>query len=110
MFLILFPENAKLRLFNKTVLGIIFISGLTFNDMVYNITAGSYGSTDKPSALGVCHGSSEMTNLNGCPVSQWVWHAKEPSLLYECKICSPSPEKVTSPNERNILGLDEKSK
>ena len=38
MFLILFPENAKLRLFNKTVLGIIFISGLTFNDMVYNIT------------------------------------------------------------------------
>mgnify|MGYP003686380455 CR=1 FL=1 len=40
-FLILFPENAKLRLFNKTVLGIIFISGLTFNDMVYNITLGS---------------------------------------------------------------------
>ena len=37
-FHILFPETAKLRLFNKTVLGIIFISGLTFNDMVYNIT------------------------------------------------------------------------
>ena len=26
-------------------------------------------------------GSSEMTIINGCPVSQYVWHAKEPSLL-----------------------------
>ena len=28
-----------------------------------------------------CHGSSEMTIINGRPVSQWVWHVKEPSLL-----------------------------
>ena len=29
-----------------------------------------------------CHGSSEMTIINGFPVSQYVWHSKEPSLLY----------------------------
>ena len=29
----------------------------------------------------VCHGSSEMTILNGCPVSQQVLHAKELSLF-----------------------------
>ena len=28
-----------------------------------------------------CHGSSALTIINGCPVSQQVWHAKEPSLL-----------------------------
>ena len=50
-----------------------------------------------------CHGSTEMTIINGCPLSQYVWHAKELSLLngHECwakvKICSPSPVMVTSP-------------
>ena len=29
----------------------------------------------------VSRGSSEMTIINGCPVSQKVWNAKEPSLL-----------------------------
>ena len=24
------------------------------------------------------HKFSEMNIINGCPVSQWVWHAKEP--------------------------------
>ena len=28
-----------------------------------------------------CHVSSEMTIVNGCPVSQRVWHTKEPPLL-----------------------------
>ena len=28
-----------------------------------------------------CHGSSEMTIINWCPVAQHVWHAKEASLL-----------------------------
>ena len=28
-----------------------------------------------------CHRSSEMTIINGWPVSEQVWHAKEPSLL-----------------------------
>ena len=34
-----------------------------------------------------CHGSMEMTIINGCPVSQYVWHAKEHSLLngHECR-------------------------
>ena len=50
-----------------------------------------------------CHGSTEMTIINGCPLSQYVWHAKELSLFngHECwakvKICSPSPVMVTSP-------------
>ena len=55
------------------------------------------------------HGSSEMTIINGCPVSKYVWHAKEPSLLngHECRagvnICSPSPVMVTSPGEWKII-------
>ena len=28
-----------------------------------------------------CHSSSEKTILNGCQVSQYEWHAKEPSVL-----------------------------
>ena len=28
-----------------------------------------------------CHGSSKMIIINGCPSSQYMWHAKEPSLL-----------------------------
>ena len=61
-----------------------------------------------------CHRSSEMTIINGCPVSQYVWHAKEPVLLngHKCrakiKICSPSAAMVTSPNEWKILEWDEK--
>ena len=61
-----------------------------------------------------CHRSSEMTILNGRPVSQQVWHVREPSLLngHECrtqvKICSPSPAMVTSPYEKKILEWDEK--
>ena len=35
-----------------------------------------------------CHGSSEITIINECPMSQQVWHAKKPSLLndhnHEC--------------------------
>ena len=44
---------------------------------------GSDSSTAKRSAIGVSvtGGSSEMTIINGWPVSQYVWHAKEPSLL-----------------------------
>ena len=46
------------------------------------------------------HGPSEMTIINGCPVSQQLWHAKEPSLLSKCraqvKICSPSPVMLRS--------------
>ena len=46
-------------------------------------------------------GSSEMTIIKGCPLSQQVWHVKEPSLLngHKCqtqvKICSPSPAKMS---------------
>ena len=46
-------------------------------------------------------------------ISQYMWHAKEPSLLYghKCralvKICSPSSAMVTSPNEWKILKWDE---
>ena len=53
--------------------------------------------------------------MKGCPVSQQVWHAKEPSLLngHECraqvKIYCPSPATVTSPYERKILEWDEKN-
>ena len=56
-----------------------------------------------------------MTIINCRPVSQWVWHFKEPSLLnaHKCrvlvKICSPSPLMVTSPNEWKILEWDEKT-
>ena len=32
-----------------------------------------------------CHGSSEMTMINGCPVSQQVWQAKEPSFSMTMK-------------------------
>ena len=52
-----------------------------------------------------CHVSSEITIINGFPVSQKVWHAKEFSLLdvheyrEKVKICSPSPVVVTSPYE-----------
>ena len=48
-----------------------------------------------------CHGSSEMTIMIGCPMSQQVWHAEEVSLLkgHECRIqiqtCSPSSVTVT---------------
>ena len=58
--------------------------------------------------------SLQMTKLNGYPVSQEVWHAKEPSLLncHKCrtkvKFCSPLPIMVTSPNEWKILECDEK--
>ena len=34
-----------------------------------------------PLPKGVSVLSSEMTNMNGCPVSEKVWHTKEPSLL-----------------------------
>ena len=56
---------------------------------------GSDSSTAKRSTLGVS--VTEMTIINGCPVSQYVWHAKEHSLLYghkcrtQVKICNPSP-------------------
>ena len=52
-------------------------------------------------------GSPEITIINGCPVSQQIWHAKEPSLLngHKCraqvKICSPLPVIVTSPYATN---------
>ena len=52
--------------------------------------------------------SLKMTIINGCPVSQKVWHSKEPSLLkgHECraqvKICSLSSVTFTSPHERKI--------
>ena len=66
------------------------------------VNTGSDSSTAKCTAKGVCHGSSEMTNIKGRPVSQQVWHVKEHSLLngHECrakvKICSPSLAIVTS--------------
>ena len=49
-----------------------------------------------------------MTIINGFPVSQQIWHAKEHSLLngHECrekvKIWSQSPVKVMSPYEWKI--------
>ena len=61
-----------------------------------------------------CHGPSEMIITNGCPVSQSVWHTKEPSLLnsHECrakvKFFSPSSAMVTSTYEWKILEWDEK--
>ena len=59
------------------------------------------------------HGSSEMTIIKRRPVSQKLWHVKEPSLHngHECwawvKICSPSPAMVTSPYEWKILQWDD---
>ena len=37
-----------------------------------------------------CHSSSEKTIINGYPVSQYVWPAKEPSLLngHECRVAT----------------------
>ena len=55
-----------------------------------------------------------MTIINECPLSQWVWHSKEPLLLNGhksrewVKICNPSPAMVTSPYEWKILQRDEK--
>ena len=55
-----------------------------------------------------------MTIINGCPVSQKVWYAKESSLLngHECrawlKFCSPWLVMVTSPYEWKILEGDDK--
>ena len=55
-----------------------------------------------------------MIIINGCSVSQLVWHVKEPSLLngHECraklKIFRPSPAMVTSPNEWKKFEWDEK--
>ena len=54
-----------------------------------------------------------MTIINECPLSQWVWHSKEPLLLNGhksrewVKICNPSPAMVTSPYEWKILQRDE---
>ena len=61
-----------------------------------------------------CHGSSEMTIINGCPVSQWVWHDKEPTLLngHDCrakvKIWSSSLSMVTYPYDWKIFKWDDK--
>ena len=61
-----------------------------------------------------CNGSSEMTIINGCLVSQWVWHATEPPLIngLECrvlvKIWNPSLLMVTSTNEWKILEWENK--
>ena len=55
-----------------------------------------------------CHGSSDMTIINGRPVSQWVRYVKEPLLHngYECraqvKKCSPSSAMLTSPYGENF--------
>ena len=60
-----------------------------------------------------CKMNSIMTIINGCPVSQKMWHAKELSVLsgHKCrayvKICSPSPAMVTSSNEGKILQWNE---
>ena len=60
------------------------------------------------------YGTSEMTIINKCLLSQKVWHAKVPSLLidHECrvyvKICSPSLVKTTSPYEWTILDWKKK--
>ena len=48
-----------------------------------------------------CHGSMEMTIIYGCPVSQYVWHAKEPSMINvheyraQVNICRFSPAMAT---------------
>ena len=55
-----------------------------------------------------------MTIINGCPVSHYLWHSKEPSLLNghnwraKIKICGPSPAMVTSQNKWKILEWNEK--
>ena len=54
-----------------------------------NRKKGSDISTPIQSAIGVyvCHGSTEMAIINGCPVSEEVWHANKPALLneHECR-------------------------
>ena len=53
------------------------------------VKRGSDSSTAKRSAKCVSvTGSSEMTIINGSPVSQWVWQAKKPSLLngHNCRL------------------------
>ena len=51
------------------------------------------------------HGSSKMTTRNGCPMSQWEWHALEPLLVlgHECrvyvKLWSFSPVMMISPHD-----------
>ena len=57
----------------------------------------------------VMHRSSEMTIINGCPVSQQVGHVKEP---YDCPMATsaeymPSLVMVTSTFERKVLEWDE---
>ena len=48
-------------------------------------------------------------------MSQYLWHAKAPSVFNDhdfraqFKICSPSPAMVTFPYERKILEWDEKT-
>ena len=53
------------------------------------LKTGSDSSDAKRSAIGVCHGSSEITIINGYHVSPvlLVWHANEPPLLnnHECR-------------------------
>ena len=50
----------------------------------------------KDQGVHLCNRSSAMTIINGCHVSQQVWHAEEPSMLngHECrayvKICDGS--------------------
>ena len=54
--------------------------------------------------------------INGCPVSQYLWHAKEPSLLnaYMCRayvnIFRSPPVMVMFPYEWKILEWDENPK
>ena len=53
-----------------------------------------------------CHGSPEMTIINGCPVSQ-AWHVRYLTAQFPwVAIWSLSPVMVTSPNERKIMGWD----
>ena len=52
------------------------------------VKTGSDISTPKQSAIGVyvCHGSTEMTIINGCPVSQHVCsHDRVPSISQNLK-------------------------
>ena len=56
-------------------------------------------------SISVTYGSSDMTIINRCVVSQQLWQAKERPLVNDCqcrvqiKICKPSPVMVTSPYE-----------
>ena len=67
------------------------------------VKTGSDGSTVKRSETDECH-DSEMTILNGCVVTQYVWHAKKHSMSndHKCrvqvKMCSPSLVMVKSPH------------